>query len=487
VFVAGGTGVLGRRALARLVEDGHAVTAIARGDAKAAEVRAAGATPVTVDLFDADAVRAAVAGHEVVVNLATAIPPLGAAWKPSAWRTNARIRSEGAANLVDAALAAGATRYVQESIAFAYADGGDAWLDESSPLDPGGPTASMLDAEAAAARFAAAGGAAVVLRFGAFHAPESGHLHDQIRMARRGMVPAPGRPAAWIPTIAIDDAARAVAAALDAPAGTYDVVDAEPMTRAEQAAVLAQAVGRERLRPMPGILTALGGKGLRTLARSQRVSGRALRAATSWRPGHPSAHAAWAATIAEALAHEPPSSPEPGRIVHHRRPVRALLGLGAATGLLVGLWAQFRPRSFYDSFPGFGRTWVAVDGPYNEHLVRDVGGFNLAMAVVALVALVSLSRTTTRAFAWATVVAGGPHATYHLLHLDDLEGGVDVVGTVVSLVGIVVAAVALLVLTQPEPQRRSAWPARVDRAGHVVGSAPSASASASHVAADTAA
>ena len=63
----------------------------------------------------------------------------------------------------------------------------------------------------------------------------------------------------------------------------------------------------------------------------------------------------------------------------------ALVVIAVSTGL-VGLWAHVRTRSFYDDFPGAGRVWVAVDGPYNEHLVRDVGGLNLALAFVAVLA-----------------------------------------------------------------------------------------------------
>src|SRR5437588_3795696 len=105
VFVAGATGVLGRRAVARLVEAGHDVTAVARGPEKAALVRGLGATPVEVDLFDADAVAAAVVGHDVVCNLATSIPPIRKAAMPSAWATNDRIRREASRNLVDGAMA----------------------------------------------------------------------------------------------------------------------------------------------------------------------------------------------------------------------------------------------------------------------------------------------------------------------------------------------------------------------------------------------
>ena len=78
VFVAGATGVLGRRAVPLLVAAGHDVSALARSDARADLVRALGAAPVRVDMFDADALRHAVAGHEVVCNLATHNRPWGA-------------------------------------------------------------------------------------------------------------------------------------------------------------------------------------------------------------------------------------------------------------------------------------------------------------------------------------------------------------------------------------------------------------------------
>ena len=76
VFVAGATGVLGRRAVAALVAAGHEVTALVRSPEKAALARALGATPVAGSLFDPDALRASVAGHDAVCNLATHIPPL---------------------------------------------------------------------------------------------------------------------------------------------------------------------------------------------------------------------------------------------------------------------------------------------------------------------------------------------------------------------------------------------------------------------------
>ena len=122
---------------------------------------------------------------------------------------------------------------------------------------------------------------------------------------------------------------------------------------------------------------------------------------------------------------------------------RVALAILALVGLQVGLWAAFAPQSFYDDFPGGGRVWVAVDGPYNEHLVRDVGELNLALAVVAIVAFVTLNR-------WVVLAAGGawlayslPHFVYHLRHLEPLEDA-DAIAVPVSLALNVLLAAGVL-------------------------------------------
>jgi hypothetical protein len=95
VFIAGATGVLGRRVVEALLSRGIDVTGVAREPSKHADLAARGARLVTLDLFDAKAVRAAVTGHDVVCNLATAIPLGARAGDPSAWEDNDRIRREG--------------------------------------------------------------------------------------------------------------------------------------------------------------------------------------------------------------------------------------------------------------------------------------------------------------------------------------------------------------------------------------------------------
>jgi hypothetical protein len=119
----------------------------------------------------------------------------------------------------------------------------------------------------------------------------------------------------------------------------------------------------------------------------------------------------------------------------------AILGL---VGLQIGVWATFAPRSFYDDFPGGGRTWVAADGPYNEHLVRDFGALNLALTAVVAVALVTRAPAAVRAAALAWLVYSVPHFTYHVRHLGVYDTS-DKVLSLTALGGAVLVSAAVLV------------------------------------------
>jgi nucleoside-diphosphate-sugar epimerase len=298
VFVAGATGVLGKRAVRRLVEAGHEVTGVARTDEKAKLLEGLGVTPMHVDLFDAEAVRSAVTGHDVVCNLATNIPRTTKAARTSAWADNDRIRREAAQHLVDAALATGAGRFIQESISFIYADAGEGWIDEDDPLDVPAHARSTLDAQAHTQRFAASGAAGVVLRFGLFYGPDSHHTIDAVRMARRRLAATFGRRDAYLSSITTDDAATAVVAALGATSGVYNVVDDEPLTRREHFDALARALGVRPPHFAPAVARKLGGSKTELLARSQRVSNERFKKETGWAPEYPSAREGWPAVVA---------------------------------------------------------------------------------------------------------------------------------------------------------------------------------------------
>jgi hypothetical protein len=153
----------------------------------------------------------------------------------------------------------------------------------------------------------------------------------------------------------------------------------------------------------------------------------------------PTAEITGTPSVVKGLA-SPPRRHTSERLV---RPILLLLALG---GLQVGLWLAISPRSFYDDFPGLGRVWVSVDGPYNEHAFRDFGDGQLAIAVVLLAAFVRPQRYLVRSAALAYLVGAVPHLLYHANHLDLYDTG-DQVANMVALGATVVLPVILLLGT----------------------------------------
>ena len=135
VFVLGGTGAIGKPAVAALVAAGHDVTALARTPEKAVLIRDLGGEPVEVSMFDVVALTEVFADHDAVANLASAMPSTSQFMQMRAWRETQRIRTDGSAAVADAALAAGVRTLIQESVCMLYADHGSAWVDESAPVD----------------------------------------------------------------------------------------------------------------------------------------------------------------------------------------------------------------------------------------------------------------------------------------------------------------------------------------------------------------
>ncbi len=294
IFIAGATGVLGRSAVRAFVGAGHEVTGVARTEEKAAALRSSGAEAALVDIFDPDALRPALRGHDVVCNFATHIPAVAKVAIPSAWKQNNRLHTEGSRALVDAALAEGASRYMQHGSGFMYADGGAEWLDEDAPRDVPPHGVTLFDAERETARFAASGGTGTVLRFGFFYGPDAGTTKDQMRMARLRISPAPGKPDGYYPSVHTDDLGLAAVAALSCGSGNFNVVDDDPLTRREIADVVGKAIGAKKLRIPPMPLKRLG-----YIARSQRVSNWRFKEATGWVPSVPSSRDGWPAVVAQ--------------------------------------------------------------------------------------------------------------------------------------------------------------------------------------------
>lgn len=135
-----------------------------------------------------------------------------------------------------------------------------------------------------------------------------------------------------------------------------------------------------------------------------------------------------------------------------RRLILWLLSLFAAA---IGAWSLLFPAEWYDTFPdgsaswGFGQ-WILTDGPFNEHLIRDVGAMYLALAGGGIVAALSKSVTATRTMAVAWIVFSAPHLVYHLQHLHGLPT-IDLIGEPISLA---LTLVLPLFLLGPERTRR---------------------------------
>jgi nucleoside-diphosphate-sugar epimerase len=160
----------------------------------------------------------------------------------------------------------------------------------------GGTTTTALTAEGNATHLFA--GDTVILRFGMFIGPDSHLTRANIEAARSGIAPGVGPRDAYQPTLWLDDAGAAVASAILAPAGTYNVADADPPTRAEIDAALAAVVGRDALRPAVDEILA----DLEPLSRSQRVGSRKLQEATGWTPRVRAGIDGWRLTVEERWA-----------------------------------------------------------------------------------------------------------------------------------------------------------------------------------------
>lgn len=299
VFVAGGTGVLGRAALEPLVFAGHQVLSSARGRASADLVRRAGAEPVEVDLYDPTAVRQAIRGSNVLIRLTTKIGALSTMRSARAWDETNRLRTVGARVLVDAAIAEGVEVYVHESVTFVYQDGGSDWLDERTGTDDAGTAIlrATLEGERETERFSQSGGRGVVLRFGGFYGPDAPSAQEMLKMARKRMLAQIGPGSNYFSSIYVPDAGRAVAAAIGVPAGIYNVTDDEPLRFADYLAALVSAADAPKPLRLPGFVgRVLFGDVWKYFSRSHRVSNAKLKTASDWRPHVASVREGWPLT-----------------------------------------------------------------------------------------------------------------------------------------------------------------------------------------------
>ncbi len=281
IFIVGSTGVLGRALLPLLQEQGHTVRTLARSEEKVQALQHSGIEAQQGDLLDQEIeprLFEMLEGCDAAVHIATAIPRNMSA--PGAWDTNTRLRVEGTQRLLQASLAVGVKRYIQQSITMAYPDGGDEWIYENTPLDASPQryaiNAPVIDMEDLVRDIAREQLHWCILRGGNFVGPGTG---QETRLAKirtgKSMMPCDGT--SFLSLVHVADMADAVSKALvHTPAGTiYNIVD-EPIRSGDYLSKIASLVSapqpeQDYSQPCPP---------------SWRCSNQAARTILGWEPTH---------------------------------------------------------------------------------------------------------------------------------------------------------------------------------------------------------
>src|SRR5665213_2327981 len=228
VFIAGASGVLGRRMVRQFVERGHSVVGLVRSPKAEIAVQDAGGEPRQADLFDADSLARAAEGCDTVIHAATAIP-VKAQTTPTDWAMNDHIRRKGTRCLTEAAAKIGAKTYLQQSVVWVSRPSDESPFDEGSPIVPATAIQSAIDGEAIAREAESSESFSVsILRCGYFYDCESAHTRMIADALRKRQMPIIGGGLAQWAMIHTDDAASAYVAAAENPrSGVWHIVDNE--------------------------------------------------------------------------------------------------------------------------------------------------------------------------------------------------------------------------------------------------------------------
>jgi nucleoside-diphosphate-sugar epimerase len=292
VFVAGGTGALGRRLVPQLVARGHEVTATTRRADKAGELQALGARAAIVDGLDGAAVGQAVAEAQpdAIVHQMTALAAAADLRHFDRWfATTNELRTAGTRHLLAAAQASGVEKVIAQSyIGWNNARSGGPVKTEDDPLDP--EPAKEQRESMAAIRFleravTEAPLTGIVLRYGNFYGP--GASESMVELIRARRMPIVGKGTGVWSFIHLDDAAAATVAAVErGEAGVYNIVDDEPAPVAEWLPHLAEAVGAKPPMRLPVWLArpAAGEVVVRWMTEGRGASNEKAKRELDWRP-----------------------------------------------------------------------------------------------------------------------------------------------------------------------------------------------------------
>ncbi|WP_458184937.1 NAD-dependent epimerase/dehydratase family protein [Haladaptatus sp. NG-WS-4] len=295
VFVAGATGVLGRRLVTELIDRDHTVVGLTRDERGDELVAERGGEPRRGDVLDRESLLAAAEDCDVLVHAATAIPT---SRKPTEaeWVRNDRVRAGGTRNLVSVAAEIDARRLLFQSITWLARQPDGSPFDEDATPNPDRTTRSALDAERIVRRGGDEHGFEVgILRCGWFYAPDSSHTRQMGSGLLDGTFPILGggllgRRDATLSILHVEDAARAFATAVDSDAtGLWHVTDDESVTFATFLRTFADHLGASTPRRIPGWLVrpVVGTASVRLLTQSAPTSNERFRATFDWEPRYP--------------------------------------------------------------------------------------------------------------------------------------------------------------------------------------------------------
>jgi nucleoside-diphosphate-sugar epimerase len=313
VLLAGGSGVIGRNLIPELVARGHDVVATTTSAENAKSIRTAGAEPVVADLLDSQAVVRAVqqAEPEVVVHQATALSgPLSLRRFDDSFALTNRLRTQGLDNLLAAAVAVGARRFVAQSYAgWPTAREGGPVTTEADPLDPDPPAPARETLAAIRTLEGAVTGAGeiegVVLRYGGLYGPGTslGEGGEFLEAVLRRRLPVVGDGGGVWSFLHIRDVVGPTVAAIEGRGlGVYNVVDDDPAPVADWLPHLAEALGAKPPRRVPVWLARkmIGEQGVVMMTEMRGASNEKAKRELGWQP----AWASWREGFAHGLGGE---------------------------------------------------------------------------------------------------------------------------------------------------------------------------------------
>ncbi len=250
VFVAGASGAIGEPLIAELIRRGHSVVGMTTSEVRARNLEHQGAEPLIMNALDATAVEDALqrSRPEVVIDELTSLPK-ELSDMPKYAPGDRKLRIEGGRNLLRAAIASGARRYLQQSSGFFLKAAKGKLADESSPLDvnasPNVAASARTYTELEARLFSSTAIEGVALRYGFFYGPKTWYYPGEAaaNMAAKQQNPVVGMGQGVSSFVHIEDAAVGTVAALAAEPGVYILVDDNPSPQAVWLPAFAKFVG----------------------------------------------------------------------------------------------------------------------------------------------------------------------------------------------------------------------------------------------------